>query len=135
MNVLDVFWTSYVRSIYVLCLLGCAYLLFLQKNANFLQIKEILVLRVNFLKLHMRVYIHTKFQLSSIILRQGVILLSSLLTITAKRIPKNPTQIRVKLRMLKCAAFMPMFNKWWIVGNEQHKISKWLQRISWIRLS
>ena len=103
-----------MRSIYVLCLLDSVNLLFLQKNANFLQIKEILVLRVNFLKLHMRVYIHTKFQVSSIILtslEQGLILLSPLLTITAKRIPRIPTQIRVKLRMLKCAAFMSMFNK------------------------
>ena len=37
--------------------------------------------------------------------------------------------------MSKCAAFMSMFIKWWIVGNEQHKILKLLQRISWITLS
>ena len=52
----------------------------------------------------MCVYLHTKFQLSSIPLtgfRQGVILTSPpplLHTHTSKRTPKKPTQIRVKHR-------------------------------------
>ena len=67
---------------------------FLQKNTDISKINEVLVLKGIFLKLHMCVYLRTKFQVSSIILTrfsQGVIL-----SPTAKETLKKPTQIRVK---------------------------------------
>ena len=53
--------------------------------------------KVYFLKLHMCVYLHTKYQVSGIILmsfRQGVILPPPLIS---KPGPKKLTQIRVKI--------------------------------------
>ena len=41
---------------------------FLQKNADISKIKEVLQLKGNFLKVHMCVYLRTKFQVSSVIL-------------------------------------------------------------------
>ena len=52
--------------------------------------------KVYFLKLHMGVYLHAKFEVSSIILtgfRQGG---NFTPPPTSKRTPKKPTQIRVK---------------------------------------
>ena len=64
-------------------------LIFLQKNADISKIKEVLVIN-KFLKLHMFLYLRTKFQVSSITstsFRQAVILTPS----KANRTPKKPT--------------------------------------------
>ena len=70
-------------------------------NADISKIKEVLVLKVSFLKLHTEVYLCTKFQVSSITLtgfKQGVIYPShhTATTTTTKQTPKKPSQIRFK---------------------------------------
>ena len=70
----------------------------MQKNVGISKIKKAWYSKVHFLKLHMCVYLHAKFQFSSIIVtgfRQvegGVILTPPP---TSKWTPKKPTQIGV----------------------------------------
>ena len=66
---------------------------FLQKNANISKIKNVLVLKAIILKLHLCVYLRTKFQVFNIVLksfRQEVILPTPH-SPTAKWTPKKPT--------------------------------------------
>ena len=76
-----------------------------KKDTDISKIKSALVLKLYFLKLHMYVYLRTKFQVSSIIqksfrqwpgMRGGGCNFTPSTTTTSRARPKKPPQIRVK---------------------------------------
>ena len=71
-------------------------LLLLQKSADISKIRQVLVLKVHFLKVHIFLYLRTKFQISSIALtsfRQRVQVILPAYPHTKKGTPESPSRL------------------------------------------